>query len=481
VTPQAKAKVARRRQTAMRAGSPREIFTYPYWVAGWTHPFESRWAAYQKYAWINNATAHEYAILTGDDFKFGQSERQVLLEERLFAAVPQEQRVPRIGLWEALTLPHAVCPICLESGYWSELPQLAGYDQCPLHGVVLQRRCRKCLQLLRFGRPRFGQTGAFVCGACSEPLTTYPTNACLPWHRLPSEALLSRFAPLDALAQRVATECKGYWEFPWRKLCPQQQLILHTFTGHRLHREWEANGGLFGDRTREQVVPVTFILPCDETVLAAELVDYRRALLADVARHCRQYPAATLSTRGVGGMKVHFNTHELEIRAGGALLDNVRAILQWMDEAKRRKADQTMEDWLRFNLSLFYPASPHVRLIPKILLAFSVWQVVCVLLWLESLVETMALHLTDTGGMTDQIDVLLNDQPYDIRLRYGRIEEAHFAFEMGCCSWIPPYRLRATADEIELTIFQIVAQFDGQGGGWRCYRRKPLVEPIRPV
>ncbi|HJW54322.1 MAG TPA: hypothetical protein VJ577_03540 [Burkholderiaceae bacterium] len=460
MTLRARSEAARRMQAARRASYPREVFAYPYWVGGWAHPFESRWAAYQKYAWINNATKPEYSILTWDNF--WNYEKKANLEERLFALVPSEQRAPRIRLWDKLALPHAVCQVCLESGYWSELPQLAGYDQCPLHGVPLQRRCRKCLRPLQFGHPRFGQTGPFVCGACGEPLTPFPTNACLQWHRMPSEDLLSRLAPLHALAQRFATECEGYWEFPWTRQCPERQWILHAFTGHRLRQEWETNGTLLCDSAIKQVIPVTFILPCDETVLAAELANYRRALLADVAHHFRQYPAAALSTRGVTEMRMIYMTHELHISAGGTLPENLQAVLQWMDEVKQRKDDRTMEDVLDSELSTYYSVSPLVRFVPKILLAFSVWQIVRVLLWLDSLIETMTVQLTNANGMTDQISALLQEQPYAIRLLRGRIDDANFVFELECGSWIPPYRLRKMTDGIELTIFQIVPQFDGR-------------------
>jgi hypothetical protein len=458
--PPKKADRAGRRTRVKRASAPRNPFKYSHWVSGWARPFESRWSVYQKYAWINSASPSEHSHLM--QYFEVANDSQMHLDARLFAAVPAQHRALGIRLWGPVSFRHAVCPDCLAAGYWSELPQLAGCDHCPIHGTALQRHCRRCLRALRFGCPQFTSTGAYVCRACGEPLTAFPTNACLQWHSLSADTIASRMAPLDVIAQRVAVECDGRWHFPAGVI--DRQLVLNALTGHRMRHAWDENLPLIADGAIGQVIPVTFRLPCDESVLVAELEDARRALVADLTRYCNQSHYVGVPGRATVSIKLEGPTHELAFRPGGSLLENVTFVLESLlariveiEKRKNLPLPDGLAEYLGLNLQI--SSSPRTFVadpISKILWTFSVWQVVRVLLWLESLTRTLLKRFDRDGRMTDEIEAILRNQPYGIRLRSARIDERQFVFGLSSSSWTPPYRMRTAANETELTIFQII-------------------------
>jgi hypothetical protein len=452
MTPRSKAEAARRRQAAARTAGPREVFAYPYWVSGWAQPFESRWSVYQKYAWINNACSRDHSLLMSRDVQY--HEEQANLDARLFAAVPEQYRPPQIHLWEAADFPHAVCPTCLEAGYWSELPQLVGYDHCPLHGIAMQRCCRKCSRPFRFGCPQFGKTGAYVCLTCGEPVTAFPANVCRQWQSHSLDTVGDRFRPLIASAIRISTECEGKWAFPSRASTLDQRLVLHTLTGIRSHLEWDRNWSLLSPGMGERVVSTTFLLPCDEQFLDYELADMRHALIADLMKYCKKNGGVVSGAKTNVKLKTKSLTHEVGIKSGNSLLDNVRSVLEVFQT--ERNLGWGIEDVIRLSFRHIHTEMPAANQVPSILVALAVWQVARVILWIEALMDKLTACFARDGELSDETRAIFDNQPYSIYLRWWRIEAGHFVFEIYQSSWIPPYRLQCTSAGIKLTVYQIV-------------------------
>lgn len=452
----AKSEVSQRRQPTKRVGLSRNVFDFRYWVSGWGNPFESRWSVYQKYVWLNDASPHEYIVLTAT----GKESNHQRLETRLFSAVLEQHRIPYIKLWDAAQFSHAVCPICLGAGYWSELPQMAGLEECPLHGTPLQRHCRKCLRPIWFGCPQFAKTSAFVCQSCGEPLTSFPKNVFMQWHSISPDALISKFAPLYSIAQRLSAECQGIWRFPGYAPVVEVRLILHLFTCHRTRLDRDAHWPTFAEEVSEQVSPATFLLPFNANILTAELEQERRATITDLTRQCRQIPYGDRRIGETLTVNMGWKTHELDFKTGGALPENVMSVLNSLSNGRVKKSHWSFEDDLYSSIALHFPDAPYLKQVPKILLTFSVWQICRILMRIESLVRTLTERLSGSGGMNDDAHNIIGHQPYGIRLKWGRVDEGHFVFELNSSAWIPPYRLRNTARGIELTIFQILPSFD---------------------
>jgi hypothetical protein len=436
--------------------SKRDPFGLTYWIPGWARPFESLFSLYQKYAWINRATSKEHRWIT--DLSLDYCNERNHLDARLFKELPHQYRSSNIQLWHEANLPNAVCPICLQFGYWSELPQLAGFDQCPLHGIPLQRRCRKCIHPLKFGCPRFGQSGAFVCSVCGEQLTPFPANICQNWVSLPDEFIVSRFAHLDAIAQKIAFKGRGEWHIFGKKRTIDWRLILHALTGHRLHNDLESERSLFNYGLSERILPVTFVLPRDETILDVELMTMQRALIADIVKLCGHYGHSKPAAKSTTWLKTGFIEDELEFQQGGSLFDNIMSVLNTVWEEQNwmvRTSDYFSQQKMRGNAELL---NLHRDQIFKILRPFAVWQVARILFLVENVATELMKRFSMNGTQNEQIGDFLDSQPFGIQLKWGRIDDRRFVFNTFAFALLPPFRILSKPCGIELTIYQIIPE-----------------------
>ena len=430
---------------------PRNAFNFRYWVPGWANPFESRKSIYQKYAWLNEATRSEHSVLSS----IWPEDKLKLLDARLSSAVLKEHRSPHVHLWEITQFANAICQACLDGGFWSELPQMAGLEQCPIHGIPLQRFCRECQQPIWFGCPRFSETGAFVCKSCDKPLTPFPEKVCLQWRSICHEVILDAFSPLASIAERIASESNGHWRLPGPSPSIEERIILHMLTGHRLKLDREVKLPFAFNELHEKVVPITFELPCNDRNFYDLLEHEQHKMLFDLSEG---YDLGALKHNCLKThlkMKMGWTTHEVDFRSKGRLAENVVSVLNSLSQARREKSNWIFEDYLKSEIETCVSEVHIIRQISRILLAFSVPQICRVLARLEFLVVTLTERLSNRYREDEISYSVLKDQPYGIRLKWGRVDEEHFIFDVDSCAWIPPYRLRSTDRGAELTIFQI--------------------------
>ena len=176
-------------------------------VAAWRNPFESNLSIRRKHEWINDGRVARIGDWNVRDMaKWNTWSRSFN---------PNAGTQNSGWLHAMLNLPCAVCPVCLKSGYWSELPQLAGLDKCPLHGVPLQFRCEKCRELLMLGSPRFHES-AFQCEKCRCSVVPRPSSVSKQWAQARASDLGAKFASLLMPAHQLAKEFDCEWSIPWK-------------------------------------------------------------------------------------------------------------------------------------------------------------------------------------------------------------------------------------------------------------------------
>lgn len=430
---------------------PRNAFDFHFWVPGWANPFESRKSIYQKYAWLNDASPREHSILSSA----WPEDKHRRLYAQLSSAVIDIYRTPYVHLWELTQFSNAICQICLNAGYWSELPQMAGHELCPLHGIALQRLCGECHQPIWFGCPRFPETGAFVCNSCRNPLTPFPEKACLQWRSIPQEVIVNAFSPLSIVARRLAAECSGFWRFPSPSPSIEDRLIVHSFTGNSIKLDREVNLPFSSDVLHAHVVPMTFELPCDDKALVCLLKHEQDKMLVNLRR---QYPRIRFKQKESEDhlkIKMGWTTHEVDFKRGGYLVNNMEVLLNSLSQERQKKTHWIFVDYLKSEIETYVLKDQISRQVCKILLALSGFQICLVLARLESLVVALIERFSNSDCIDDDSYSVLNNQPYGIRLKWGRVDEEHFVFNVDSCAWMPPYRLRNTERGTELTIFQI--------------------------
>ncbi len=443
----------------------RDPFDFPDWIAGWVHPFESKISLYQKYSWINDASSYEYSRLINSLREPNPSvyrssgsveDERDNLHKRLYGSLPIEHQPPTIWLWDTCGFPHAVCPQCLDAGYWSEWPQLLGCDSCPLHDVRLRRRCSRCLEPLRFGQPIFGEAGAFICQSCGEPMIESPGNAWLQWHRSPSPALIGRFMNVDNVTQQLRSDCSGKWAFPSPHDRIDHRIVMNSISGNRLQHEWNAAPSLVGDQMFERVETATFCIPCDKRVLTRELRDARLALMADFKHRCRNRGIQKVGAKN-RAIKIE-RGGEVSYYAGGSLVDDVESILLQLDTYADPRNSEKFEILTSFqDYSSVGRGNPSSDQLTKIVIALAVWQVARIVFMIAKLSDELLMGLDGKQDIDDETDGIIYQEKYaQLRLLRARTGERAFRYILRPSAWIPPYRVQLTPRKFEVTVFQIV-------------------------
>jgi hypothetical protein len=427
----------------------RDIYSFPYWEKAWARPFESVVSADLKYAWINRITAAQCRKLLSFDYQH-RHEREALTE-RLFSAIPQQHRAPSSWFWRASKFSIAVCPHCLNEGYWSELPQLLGCECCPIHGVPLIRRCKRCLSLLRFGAPVFGRTGPFVCEQCGETMSDWPVNLVNSWTQRPNASAMERLGRLNLAAHEIEARCDGHWSFPGYDGTHDIRTIFHELSGKRLRLEID-DQGLFDDSSFEPVVPVTYMLPYEQSIFDKEVEASRQAIISDLARRCRQDRKINSAAHAY----IEIRSLRLPIISYAAGEDLAKTVVEVFEKINESNQFESLRNSRFFNES--FEHDKWADQAGKVIACYSIWQICRVLLHIESVIVRLKGLLGDCDEIPDDVHSFLYSQPYGLRLEWCRTGDNYFFFEISSSAFIAPYRYRYTEDRIELTMFQIMPQ-----------------------
>jgi hypothetical protein len=198
-------------------------------------PFESAWCVVQKLAGFNHVRPGEMAGQVWTRTRFGRGTAAVFQPRGLAAllglttleaeAFGPEHLLNRMSLSRLRVVRRDAvryCPVCLGTGYHSELFQLRAVQTCPEHGVTLREGCPNCRAWIV---PDARTRGAFTCAYCAAPLS--------PWSpRLDGILALERFPALEALgaALREHAGRRGYAQRtfvlgPWPYEVPQGALL----------------------------------------------------------------------------------------------------------------------------------------------------------------------------------------------------------------------------------------------------------------
>jgi hypothetical protein len=265
------------------------------------------------------------------------------------------------------------------------------------------------------------------------------------------------------MLHRFVAACDGEWKFPTDNDRHDRQLVLNALAENRLANEWLDRHSLFGDHVVERVMPVTILLPEAQGNIDVLLDGLWLAQLADISMYlqrCRRVRTALQGTQAT--FRSGFGPI-CEFNVGEDLRNTINQLVKGAGCDPRRTLQIYTRSHLYSKLEYTDWGRPFIEAVAKIVVSLSAWQITRVLMQMEAIIHHVHTHFEYVSEVGNDLQEYLQSATFGRYLRYARIEDGIFNFDMPPNVWISPFRLRCTTNGVEITVFQISPpRWDGE-------------------